>query len=124
MADEDSGGAAETFAGIAAQALRPFDIEGGGKANCGGGQRGLDQRLAHPASGAGNGEPHRLHGQGTGVADGSPIFLNQSMILPMKPASSPYGSSGNARVAAVRFSSCTDFGISSPSQRASASPLK
>ncbi len=83
MADDDSCGAAEALAGVVPLRWRTFDVERRGEDELRVGERGLDQGLAHPASGAGDGEPDSVHDQGTGVADGLPIFLNQSMILPM-----------------------------------------
>jgi hypothetical protein len=88
-ADDDSGGATEALAGVAADRRTAVDIECSGEDYLGQGQCGLDQGLAHPAPGAGNGEPDCVHGQGVGGADGSPILLNQSMTLPTNPASSP-----------------------------------
>jgi len=124
FSDDDASGAAESFAGVASRRLAAGNIQRRGQHDLRQRKRGLDQRLSHPAPGAGNGEPDGTHRQGTGGADGLPMRLNQSMILPTNPPSSPNGSSGNAFVAATRFSSCTDLGNSSPSQRVSRSSLK
>ena len=124
MAHDDAGDTAEPFARVMTDRGAASDIQCGGERDRRLREGRFDQRLTHPAPGAGDGKPYCTHGQGTGGAVGLPSLLNQSMTLPMKPASSPYGSSGSARVAAVRFSSCTDCGISSPSQRVSASSLK
>ena len=96
----------QAFARVAADGGAAGDVERGGRVQPGLRQHRLDQRLAHAAAGAGDRDPDVGHRQGAGVAAGSSIFLNKSMILPMKPASCPYGSSGSERVAATRLRSC------------------
>ena len=57
--------AAEALAGVAADGGAAGDVERGGERERGIGERRLDQRLAHPAAGAGDGDPRRCHGRGS-----------------------------------------------------------
>ena len=69
--DGDAGGAPAGFAGIATHGGTVGDVERRGERETGLRQHGLDQRAAHPAPGAGNGDPDVGHRHGTGLAAGS-----------------------------------------------------
>src|SRR5204863_8833839 len=103
------------LARVAAERRTAGDVERGGHHQPVCRQCGLDERLAHAASGPRDRKVQRHRAQ---------CFLIQSKILPKNPWSSASGCFFSAFSPAARLSSTTDSGISSPSQRESFSSAK
>src|SRR5262249_52284441 len=105
----DTSCAAEALAGIAAREWARGNVERCSERELRIRRYCLDERLAHPAAGAGNRDPDHRH------------FLKMSMIESHRERGSPQRSSFDVRARASRFKSACDAGISSPSHRAGVS---
>jgi hypothetical protein len=111
--DENAARATEPLAGVASGGGTCRDVDRGGEHAVTIREDGLDQRLAHPARGAGDGNPY-----------GGGHFLKMSRNFSHHERGSDQAPSPAVIAAADLLSSATEIGISSPSHRASLSSTK